>query len=166
VSGLTFRSSASYDQAYFEEFDAAQCYTGQTVAQGCVAAPVTGAKTQNLSGKPLYRAPKWLLTGGAAYDFAVTRGLRLTVNGDLRYSSWYYTGLNLNPLSYQGGFTTINSGIRLSPDSERWSVAVIGRNLSNRRYGTLGVDKPGGLGEVYTVAGEPRVVLLQGEARF
>ena len=166
VAGLTFRGSASYDQAYFEEFDAAQCYTGQTVAQGCVAAPVTGAKTQNLSGRPLYRAPKWLLTSGAAYDFAVTSGLRLAVNGDLRFTSGYYTGLNLNPLSYQSNFTTFNSGIRLSPDSDRWSIAVIGRNLSNRRYGTLGVDKPGGLGEVYTVAGEPRVVLLQGEARF
>ena len=166
VSGLSIRGSASYDQAYFEEFDAAQCYTGQTVAQGCVAAPVTGAKTQNLSGKPLYRAPKWLLTSGAAYDFAVTSGLRLAVNGDLRFTSGYYTGLNLNPLSYQSNFTTFNSGIRLSPDSDRWSIAVIGRNLSNRRYGTLGVDKPGGLGEVYTVAGEPRVVLLQGEARF
>ena len=166
VTGLTFRGSASYDQAYFEEFDAAQCYTGQTVAQGCVAAPVTGAKTQNLSGRPLYRAPKWLLTSGAAYDFAVTSGLRLAVNGDLRFTSGYYTGLNLNPLSYQSDVTTFNSGIRLSPDSDRWSIAVIGRNLSNRRYGTLGVDKPGGLGEVYTVAGEPRVVLLQGEARF
>jgi len=166
LTGLTFRGSASYDQAYFEEFNAAQCYTGQTVAQGCVAAPVTGAKTQNLSGKPLYRAPKWLLTSGAAYDFAITSGLRLAVNGDLRFTSGYYTGLNLNPLSYQSNFTTFNSGIRLSPDSDRWSVAVIGRNLSNRRYGTLGVDKPGGAGEVYTVAGEPRVVLLQGEARF
>jgi outer membrane receptor protein involved in Fe transport len=166
VTGLTFRGSASYDQAYFEEFDAAQCYTGQTVAQGCLVAPVTGAKTQNLSGRPLYRAPKWLLTSGAAYEFAVTSGLRLSVNGDLRFTSGYYTGLNLNPLSYQSDFTTFNSGIRLSPDSDRWSVAVIGRNLSNRRYGTLGVDKPGGLGEVYTVAGEPRVVLLQGEARF
>ena len=166
VTGLTFRGSASYDQAYFEEFNAAQCYTGQTVAQGCIAAPVTGAKTQNLSGRPLYRAPKWLLTSGAAYDFAVTSRLRLAVNGDLRFTSGYYTGLNLNPLSYQSDFTSFNSGIRLSPDSDRWSVAVIGRNLSNRRYGTLGVDKPGGLGEVYTVAGEPRVVLLQGEARF
>jgi hypothetical protein len=54
----------------------------------------------------------------------------------------------------------------VGPASDNWSVAVIGRNLTDRRYGTLGVDKPGGLGEVYTVAGEPRVVLLQGEARF
>lgn len=129
-----------------------------------MAAPVTGAKTQNLSGRPLYRAPKWLLTAGAGYDFNLTGQLRLGVNADLHYTSSYYTGLNLNPLSYQAGFTTENAGIHLSND--KWEVALIGRNLSNRRYGTLGVDKPGGTGEVYTVAGEPRVVLLQGETRF
>src|SRR6185436_16875006 len=78
TGALTLRGSASYDQAYFEEFNAAQCYTGQTVALGCLTAPVTGAKTQNLSGRPLYRAPKWLLTGGAAYDFAMPGNLRLT----------------------------------------------------------------------------------------
>lgn len=165
-ASFTLRGSASYDQAYFEEFNAAQCYTGQTAAQGCVAAPVTGARTQNLSGRPLYRAPKWLLTAGGAYEFGVGSELRLSLNSDLRYTSSYYTGLNLNPLSYQGGFTTVNAGFRLSPVSDNWSVAIIGRNVTNRRYGTLGVDKPGGLGEVYTVAGEPRVVLLQGEARF
>jgi len=164
LTGFTLRGSASYDQAYFERFDAAQCYTGQTAAQGCLAAPVTGAKTQNLSGHPLYRAPKWLLTAGAGYDFNLTGQLRLGLNADLRYTSAYYTGLNLNPLSFQDGFTTENAGIHLSND--KWEVALIGRNLSNRRYGTLGVDKPGGTGEVYTVAGEPRVVLLQGETRF
>jgi outer membrane receptor protein involved in Fe transport len=136
------------------------------VAQGCSAAPGTTAKVQNLSGRPLYRAPKWLATVGPVYEFSVAGSLRATVNADLRYTSSYYTGLNLNPLSYQAGFTTVNAGARLGADDDKWSVAVIGRNLSNRRYGTLGVDKPGGAGEVYTVAGEPRVVLLQVEGRF
>ncbi len=129
-------------------------------------APGTTAKVQNLSGSPLYRAPKWLATAGPVYDFAVGGRLRATLNADLRYSSSYYTGLNLNPLSYQGGFTMVNAGARLGTEDDRWSVALIGRNLTNRRYGTLGVDKPGGTGEVYTVAGEPRVVLVQLEGRF
>ena len=60
----------------------------------------------------------------------------------------------------------VNAGARLGTEDDRWSVALIGRNLTNRRYGTLGVDKPGGTGEVYTVAGEPRVVLVQLEGRF
>jgi iron complex outermembrane receptor protein len=166
VAGLTLRGTASFNEAYFEEFDSAQCYTGQTVAQGCAAAPGTTAKVQNLSGAPLYRAPKWLITAGPVYEFPVASNLHVTLNGDLRYTSGYYTGLNLNPLSYQHSFTTVNAGARLGTDDDKWSLAVIGRNLSNRRYGTLGVDKPGGAGEVYTVAGEPRVVLLQVEGRF
>lgn len=166
VSGLTLRGTASFNEAYFEDFTGAQCYTGQTAAQGCAPAPGTKANVQDLSGRPLYRAPKWLLTAGPVYEFAIPNGLRVTLNGDLRYTSGYYTGLNLNPLSYQSSFTTVNAGARLGADDDKWSVAVIGRNLSNRRYGTLGVDKPGGAGEVYTVAGEPRVVLLQVEGRF
>jgi outer membrane receptor protein involved in Fe transport len=166
LADLTLRASASYNDAYFEEFGAAQCYTGQTVAQGCTIAPVTNARTQNLSGRPVYRAPDWLATAGAEYEFNMTSDWSLALSTDLRYSAGYYTGLNLNPLSYQDSFTTVNAGVRLSPVSDKWSIGVIGRNLTNRRYGTLGVDKPGGLGEVYTVAGEPRVVLLQGEARF
>ena len=166
VAGLTVRGTASYNEAYFEQFDKAQCYTGQTAAQGCVAAPGTTAKVQSLSGRPVYRAPKWLATIGPVYEFSVAGNLRVTLNSDLRYTSGYYTGLNLNPLSHQSGFTTLNAGARLGADDDKWSVAVIGRNLSNRRYGTLGVDKPGGTGEVYTVAGEPRVVLLQVEGRF
>jgi iron complex outermembrane recepter protein len=166
VSGLTVRATASYDKAYFDDFPGAQCYTGQTVAQGCVAAPGTKTKVQNLSGQPVYRAPKWLATAGPVYDFAAGARFHATLNADVRYTSGYFTGLNLNPLSYQGGFVTFNAGARLSTQDDKWSVAVIGRNLSNKRYGTLGVDKPGGVGEVYTVAGEPRVVLLQVEGRF
>jgi hypothetical protein len=82
-----------------------------------------------------------------------------------RYTSGYYTGVNLNPLSYQSSFTTVNAGARLGADDNKWSAAVIVRNSSYRHYRTLGVDMPGGAGEVDTVAGEPRVVLLQVEGR-
>jgi len=88
------------------------------------------------------------------------------VNADLRYTSSYYSGLNLNPVSLQRGFTTINAGARFATNDDRWALSLIGRNLTNRRYGTLGVDKPGGAGEVFTVAGEPRAVVLQAEMRF
>jgi iron complex outermembrane receptor protein len=166
ATGLTLSASASYDDAYFESFDDAQCYAGQTAAEGCMADPVTKAKTQNLTGAPVYRAPKWINTAGVAYEFGAVNNMHVTLNTDVRYTSGYYTGLNLNPLSYQGSFTLVNAGVRLSSADDKWSFAFIGRNLSNRRYGTLGVDKPGGLGEVFTVAGEPRILLLQAEARF
>jgi iron complex outermembrane receptor protein len=163
--GLTIRGTASYNDAKFQEFDNAQCYTGQTVAQGCRIDPVTAARSQDLSGRAVYRAPKMIATAGAAQTVDISRDLSLIATADLRYSSAYYTGLNLNPSSYQRGYVALNGGVTLTA-KEGWSLAIIGRNLTNRRYGTVGIDKPGGAGEVFTVAGEPRAVVLQAGYKF
>ena len=163
--GLTLRGTAAYNQARFESFDRAQCWTGQTLAQGCLVDPVTRGSYQDLSGRTVYRAPKWIATVGAVEAFDLTDDLKATLNADLRYSSAYYTGVNLNPYSYQKYYVLLNAGARVTSEAG-WSLAVIGRNLTNRRYGTLGIDKPGGVGEVFTVAGEPRAVVLQAEMKF
>lgn len=162
---LTLRGTASYNDAKFQDFQAAQCYTGQTVAQGCIRNAVTGASTQNLTGQVVYRSPKWVETVGAAYEFNV-QDYQVRLNADIRHSDGYYAGLNLNPVSYQPKFTTLNAGLRVSTLDDKWSVALIGRNLTNKIYATLAVDKPGGTGEVFAVAGEPRAVVLQFESRF
>lgn len=172
TASTTLRASASYNDANFESFPIAQCYTGQTAATGCLpAVPATPTTTalparQNLSGKEVYRAPDWVLTAGVVQEFDLSDGFHLTANADVRYTSEYHTVLSLNPLSLQKSFTVFNAGLKFGKDDGNWSLALIGRNLTNRRYGTLGVDKPGGAGEVFTVAGEPRAVLIQAETRF
>lgn len=172
VNGTTLRTSASYNDAHFERFPIAQCYAGQTAATGCIPAVAATATTtaipahQDLSGAPVYRAPKWVLTAGVVQEFDLSPQFRMTVNADIRHTSGYYSGLNLNPVSFQPGFTTVNAGARISTAEDHWAVSLIGRNLTNRRYATLGVDKPGGIGEVFTVAGEPRAVVIQGEMKF
>jgi len=85
---------------------------------------------------------------------------------DVSTTTGYFTELNENPLSYQKGYALLNGGARLTLPDGRWSVAVIGRNLTDRFYGTLGSDKVAGVGEVVTVPGEPRTVMLQVETRF
>lgn len=163
--GWTLRATASYNDAHFDRFDRAQCYTGQTLAQGCLADPANGGRYQDLSGRSVYRAPEWIATAGFIKTFKVSDKFDATVNADLRYSSSYFTGLNLNPLSRQSGYVLLNAGVRLD-SHDGWSASIIGRNLTNERYGTLGIDKPGGVGEVFTVAGEPRAVVLQLEKTF
>jgi iron complex outermembrane receptor protein len=167
LDGLTLRGSVSYNRAEFKDFAGAQCYAGQTAAQGCLLLPgSTTARAQDLSGRDVYRAPHWLLSGGAVYDIAMANDYKLTLNGDYRWTSGYYASLQENPAGFQKHYLLLNAGVRLSAPSDRWSLAVIGRNLTNRRYATIGVDKPGGSGEVFAVAGEPRAVVLQGEVKF
>ena len=163
--GWTLRGSAAYNEARFDEFDNAQCYTAQTVAQGCLIDPVSGGRFQILTGREVYRAPEWIVTAGAVRTFALTDNLDATVNADLRYTSDYFSGLNLNPLSRQDAFVTVNAGIRVE-SHDGWAASIIGRNLTNERYATLGIDKPGGAGEVFAVAGEPRAVVFQLERTF
>lgn len=164
-AGITLRATAAYNRARFESFDRAQCWTGQTLAQGCLVDPVTRGTYQNLTGRTVYRAPKWIATAGAVKTFDLGNDYEATFNADIRYSSGYFTGVNLNPFSYQKDYLLLNAGAKLT-SRDGWSLAVIGRNLTNRRYGTLGIDKPGGIGEVFTVAGEPRAVVLQAEMKF
>ncbi|MBW8842740.1 MAG: TonB-dependent receptor [Sphingomonadales bacterium] len=166
IRGTTLRTTASYNDAHFQSFPIAQCYAGQTAALGCIPAAGSIPAHQDLSGKPVYRAPDWVLTAGIAQDVSLSSKFKMTLNADLRYTAGYYTGLNLNPVSYQPSFTMINAGARIATVDDHWALSLIGRNLTNRRYGTLGVDKPGGVGEVFTVAGEPRAVLLQVETKF
>jgi outer membrane receptor protein involved in Fe transport len=166
IGALTLRGSATYNDAHFESFPGAQCYTGQTAALGCLSnAPLPGT-SQDLSGRVLYRAPHWLFTAGGVYQFDLSDSLKMNINADIRTSSSYYTSLNLNPTSRQKGYMALNAGFRISTSDDKLSFAVIGRNLTNRIYGTIGVDKPGGAGETFTVAGEPRAVVLQVETRF
>jgi len=162
----TINATAAYNDAHFQSFAKAQCYTGQTVAEGCVPTSGSTGFVQDLSGKTVYRAPRWIASGGVTQEVPLSDMFKSTINADLRYTSSYYTGLNLNPVSYQKGFLLLDAGARVATEDDRYAIALIGRNLTNRRYGTLGIDKPGGTGEVYTVAGEPRAVVLQVEMKF
>lgn len=164
-AGLTLRATAAYNDARFASFDRAQCWTGQSLAQGCLVDAVTRATYQDLTGRTVYRSPKWIASAGAVKTFDLGSDYSATLNADVRYSSSYHTGVNLNPYSLQNSFVLLNAGAKID-SGQGWSVAVIGRNLTNRRYGTLGIDKPGGVGEVFTVAGEPRAVVIQLETKF
>lgn len=168
IAGLTLNASASYNDAHFESFQNAQCYAGETAATGCepVIVGTTHTTAHNLSGATVYRAPKWVLTLGGVYEFPITDTFKGVLSADVRNTSGYFASVTENPGSYQKGYTLLNAGLRVGPSDGRWSVAVIGRNLTNVIYATVGTDKPGGTGEVFAVAGEPREVVLQLETRF
>jgi outer membrane receptor protein involved in Fe transport len=166
-AGWSAHGGVSYNEARFKDFKNGQCYIAQTVAAGCIpVTPGSAARSQDLSGKRVYRAPDWLANAGAQYQFPIAGDFQVGLSADVQYTSSYYVNLNLNPGSLQDSFVLVNASARLTTPSGRWTVAVIGRNLTNEIYATLGTDKPGGLGEVLTVAGAPRAALLQVSGKF
>lgn len=176
VEGLNIHGSINYNKANYTNFPQAPCYAGQSQAEGCNIVLPGGGVRQNLNGKTLSVAPKWTGTLGASYDHAIGNGLMFGVNADVRYSSSYLASGFGNPDSRQSKYATLDAGIRVGAEDERWQVAVIGKNLTNRFYVTGVVDGPstgGASGGVTPAHADqlgfgtlPRTVMVQLSTKF
>lgn len=156
---LTLNGSAAYNRARYVKFPGALCYNGQTASQGCVGG------VQDMSGKQLPRAPEFTGAGGFDYEVPLSGDIKLGFNGDANYSSSYNTNQAQDPLALQKSFWLFNAGIRVYNDN--WELALIGRNLGNRRY--LIVSEPSPFtenGSFWGVSPRPREIKLQASYRF
>lgn len=179
AAGLNVHGSVNYNDAKYSKF-IGPCYSGQHPSEGCTLGP-TGAPSatplyQNLAGAPLAVAPKWTGTLGASYSAEVGGGMRFGVSADGRYSGDYLASGFGQPDSRVGSFVTLDGSIRLGSADDRWEVAVIGKNLTNKAYITGVVDGPSTGSGTGTAAGIhadqlgfsvlPRTVMVQLSTRF
>ena len=91
--------------------------------------------TENLKGYPLVRAPDWVATFGAHYEMPVGHDMKLGLGSDVQYSSKYTTVLGLakiRPYFYQKAFAKVNATVSLTGSHDRWELALIGNNLTNK----------------------------------
>ena len=157
---LTLNAKAAYTHAFYRNFPGAQCYAGQTAAQGCVAA------VQDLSGKPLLRAPKTSLDFGGDYAIPLGSDWTLDAASNANYNSSYVTDEAQNPLGKQNGFWKINASLKLSPDNGHYSISVIGRNLTNKYYLVYENDNAVSPNVFTGYFNRPREIVVQAEYRF
>jgi outer membrane receptor protein involved in Fe transport len=151
---FALRGSGAYNHARYASFPGSQCFTGQTAAEGCVAAK------QSLTGQPLSRAPDWTLQGGATWTVPIGADWKFSASGDVRYTSKYFISTNNSPFALQPGFTMLDLSAKVY--SADWELALVGKNLTNRIYGVVGNDKPlGPRGQVSANIGRPREILVQ-----
>jgi len=156
---LSLRGSVGYNRARYEQFDKAQCWAFQTLNEGC-----DGGK-QNLSGRPLSRAPAWTGSLGASYDAPLSDGWKLGLSVDGRYSSGYFTSVEDSPFARQGDYALLDVGARVY--SDRWEFALIGRNLTDTLYITVGGDQAlAPRGQTFGALNTPRQIILQATRRF
>lgn len=160
---VQIRLSGGYNKAKYLNFSAAPCNAVQTADKTC-----TGANnTQDLSGTALVRAPKWNLTGGITYDKPIYDDINLGVSTDANYTSGYWLLENDNPNGWQKGFARLNATVRIHQSDDKWELAFIGNNLTNKYYGIAGAEKPFGTpDEIWVSIGRPRELRLQGTLRF
>lgn len=178
VEGLSLRGALSYNSSRYTDF-AGPCYRGQTIAMGCNAVLINGVFTaQNLSGAVLARAPQWSGNAGFDYETSLAAGLKVGLSGDTSYSDGYFSDPSNKPASWQKNYWLFNANLRVMTEDDRWEVALIGRNLSNRYYlvsssdapltgsGVNGTNGPTVLADTQAIPSRGREIMLRLTAKF
>ena len=178
---LTLHGAFAYTHNRFRDF-VGQCFayafpTGTTRATAVPPPPCTFVNAtaltlqQDFGGRAPARSPDY--AGNAGFAFDVPSGsYKLGVTGDAFYSSSYFAAETMAPSTRQDGFFRFNASVSVAEADDRWSLSLIGRNLSNEYYllyaadRTGGASVPGTIGEQRGVVARGREVALQAAVRF
>jgi len=155
TSWLTLGASLGYLDSSFDDFDNGPCYAGED-EDGSL--PGTCAKT----GLDTPNSPRW--SGSAYADIAIPVGSSLEIIGGINmgYSDDYFTEGSIDPAAVQGSYTRWDARIGIAQAGGKWSVAVIGKNLSNEVVNSFTQPLVGNIGYI----GAPRTITLQGIYSF
>lgn len=152
IPELRIDGAFNYTDAKVRSFPGAQCYSGQSPAQGCFDLDGAGPSTttgQNLAGARLANAPEFKWNIGATYDIILPdRPFNGFVQADFNWQSKVNFDLLNNPATVQKGYGILNAsfGLQSSGDSGL-RVAFFVNNALNKHYAaSLFVPSGGSLG--------------------
>jgi iron complex outermembrane recepter protein len=138
IQSLQLNGALNWNRAKYVELNNVPCWGGQTIADGCNQnfSPATGLYTaQNLSGQQLVRAPEWQINFGLSYTYVLPNAYQLIFSDNNAYTSRFPTILAIgrpNNDNYQGSYAKSDLGLTLKSPDNRWEVALIGKNITDR----------------------------------
>ncbi|AMK16574.1 MULTISPECIES: TonB-dependent receptor [Sphingobium] len=144
LDGLSLNGAMNYNKAYYIDYQAS-CYRGQPSEECFVQFnnfTGTSALLQNLSGQELVRAPRWTANAGFNFDRPINEGMKIGLSGNMSYSDSYFTDTTNTPGGRQPSYTLFDASLRLSQAQDRWEIALIGRNLTDKYYFVRSSDTP------------------------
>jgi iron complex outermembrane recepter protein len=113
---------------------------------GASALPGLGAAaTQNLTGGSAHFAPKW--TGNVGMEWRADvggSGMQLVTSASVNFLSDQFAGAvtDNNPQVVQDGYALLGGRIGVEGPSNRWSLSLYGRNLTNKAYAVAKFYQP------------------------
>jgi iron complex outermembrane receptor protein len=135
VDGLTLNLNGNYNHGKFNTLNNIPCNPGQTISEGCDQQlnPLTGLFTaQDLSGTPLPQGPRWQVNAGFDYERPVNDHMTVHFNETNSYVSRFLTVPGLREDFYQNGYLKVDASVALRTNDDRWELALIGRNITNK----------------------------------
>lgn len=140
ADGLTIFASGAYVDARVREFPNAECYFGQTAAQGCVRNATTGLFSQDLAGSRLNNAPEFKFNLGFNFETPVTPGIEFVTNGNFTWQDDILFDLRGNPRTAQGAYGLANMSVGVQSPNDTWHVSLFVNNLFDQDFVTQIID--------------------------
>lgn len=166
---LTLSFGLAFLDAKYKSFEDAGCTNDQIidwVDNGGVASQCV----QDLSGQRLQFAADWSGNLGLNYSTAISENLEINASADAMFTDEYDTAADGDEVLVQDGFTKINARIELANIDGVWSVALLGRNLTDETTSTWGNDIPlggfGFAGSYFQMIDAPRSYVVQARYSF
>jgi iron complex outermembrane receptor protein len=137
--GWGARASFTYADAKFNDY-VTQCPTTGDAARCYTPAGTTTALYQ-AAGDSVPGAPK--LTSTLGVDYGTSVGGEYGLDGSVSVSHRSKTSYGVGETAYvQDGYALVNAALKLSPESERWHVALWARNLFDKHYQSAIIGQP------------------------
>jgi outer membrane receptor protein involved in Fe transport len=180
IEGVTISGNVNYNHLRYLAGAAGQCYTGQSIAEGCRVDIVDGGYTaQDLAGLTPDRSADWTGSLTLGYQRPITAALDIGITVGANYSSAFNPDPAQDPLARQAGYALINSEVRLATHDDKYEVALIGNNLCDviriqnayelpftGNAAATGTATAGQLSDKFGFANQPMTLELRFRARF
>ncbi|BFM18201.1 TonB-dependent receptor [Maricurvus nonylphenolicus] len=126
TASLLFTAGIAYLDFEWEEYEEAVC-----PGQG----PAVSTPNGNCSakGRENLQTPEWTANLSANHTMPIGDTLELRTTLDANFKDNHYTSNDLDDRGEQAGATIYNMRIALVSGDDKWQVAVIGKNLSDKR---------------------------------
>lgn len=165
---LQVHAAFAYLDAKFIDYPGAPCLATQTLAE-CNSADPESIAANNIAGMPLLFAPKW--SGNVGFSYTLEAGdFNVVTNANTSFRSDYFIADGYSPIwGLQDGWIKLDGRIQFGPASDRWNVALIGRNLTNEKTRGQAIRFPPaitGVTRSLNWMDEYRSLMLQGTVRF
>ena len=112
--------SAAFQDVKYDSFVNGTCSVESGLASPC-----------DQSGQPLPLAADYSGNAYANFTMPITGSINAVANVNLSFSDGYFTSAALDPVGEQSSYTKWDARIGVEASDQRWSLALIGRNLGD-----------------------------------
>ena len=126
------QASGAYQDIRYIDYPGAACLASQPVSECNPAVPASIA-ANNIAGSPLPYVSDLSASLTAHGWIPLSQALELDITGVVSARSGYFNSDTQDPIfGYQNGYAKIDLRVQLGGSDDKWHVAFVGRNLTNK----------------------------------